>query len=103
MVRKGTGDSIALTFGTIDASTLTTSDQTFTLTAPSSYTFATNDKVLVEWNGTTLETDQVWLKRWFSSDPATGFNGTATKQAAYVSSYTSTGGADLGGEWFKEA
>ncbi|MGI0048879.1 MAG: galactose oxidase-like domain-containing protein, partial [Nitrososphaera sp.] len=102
VVRKGTGDSIALTFGTIDASTLTDTDQTFTLTAPSSYTFAANDKVLVEWDGTGSGTEQVWLKRRFSSDPATGFDGSATKQAAYVSSYTSHGGSDIGGEWFKE-
>ena len=52
LVRKGTGDSIAITFGTIDASTLTTTDQTFTLEAPTSHTFAANDKVpcRMEWN-----------------------------------------------------
>ena len=48
LVRKGTGDSVAITFGTIQATTLTTTDQTFTLEAPTSHTFA-NDKVLVEW------------------------------------------------------
>ena len=48
-VRKGTGDSVAITFGTIQATTLTTTDQTFTLEAPTSHTFAANDKVLVEW------------------------------------------------------
>ena len=58
LVRKGTGDSIAITFGTIDAATLTTTDQTFTLEAPTSHTFAANDKVLVEWNGTGTSTDQ---------------------------------------------
>jgi hypothetical protein len=102
VVRKGTGDSIALTFGTIDASTLTDADQTFTLTAPSSYTFAANDKVLVEWDGTASATDQVWVKRWFSSDTSTGFDGSATKQATYVSIYSSHAGSDIGGEWFKE-
>jgi hypothetical protein len=102
VVRKGSGDTVALTFGTIDASTLTDTDQLFTLTAPSSYTIAANDKVLVEWDGTGADTDQVWLKRRFSSDPATGFDGSATKQAHYVSSYSSHAGSDIGGEWFKE-
>ena len=51
-VRKGTGDSVSITFGTINAATLTTTDQTFTLEAPTSHTFAANDKVLVEWDGT---------------------------------------------------
>ena len=45
LVRKGTGDSISITFGTIAAATLTTTDQTFTLEAPTSHTFAANDKV----------------------------------------------------------
>jgi hypothetical protein len=102
VVRKGSGDSIALTFGTIDASTLRDTDQTFTLTAPSSYTFAANDKVLAEWSGTGSGTDQVWVKRRYSSDPTTGYDGSATRQAHYVSSYSSNAGSDIGGEWFKE-
>ena len=58
-VRKGTADSDGIIFGTIDAATLTTADQTFTLEAPTSHTFAANDKVLVEWDGTGTSTDQV--------------------------------------------
>jgi hypothetical protein len=102
VVRNGSGDSIAITFGTIDASTLTDSDQTFTLTALQSHTFSTNDKVLVEWNGTGSSTNQVWVKRRFSSDPATGFDGSNTRQAHYVTSYSTHLGSDLAGEWFKE-
>ena len=58
LVRKGTGDSVGITFGTIQATSLTTTDQTFTLEAPTSHTFAANDKVLVEWAGTGTSTDQ---------------------------------------------
>ena len=56
-VRKGTADSDGIIFGTIDAATLTTTDQTFTLEAPTSHTFAANDKVLVEWEGTGTSTE----------------------------------------------
>src|SRR5688572_31882238 len=63
-VRKGTADSDGIIFGNpIEASTLTTTDQTFTLEAPTSHTFAANDKVLVEWAGTGTSTDQVLVKR----------------------------------------
>jgi hypothetical protein len=105
VVRKGSGDSIAMTFGTLDASSLATSDQTFTLTGPSSYAFAANDKVLVEWSGTGSSTDQVWVKRRYSDDPSTGFDGSNTKQVhkfATSTSYSSHAGSDLAGEWFKE-
>ena len=63
LVRKGTGDSVGITFGTIQATTLTTTDQTFTLEAPTSHTFAANDKVLVEWAETGTMQDQVAVKR----------------------------------------
>jgi hypothetical protein len=104
LVRKGTGDSPAITFGTIDAATLTTADQTFTLEAPTSHTFAANDKVLVEWDGTGTSTDQVLVKRHFYSDPAASFDGINTKQAHKAATslgYSSHNNADIAGEWFK--
>ncbi len=53
VVRRFSDDSIVHTFGTIDAASIsTTSDQTFTLEASSSYTIAANDRILVEWGGT---------------------------------------------------
>ena len=52
LVRKASDDSVTHTFGTIDASRLTTSDQTFTLEPASAYTIAANDRILVEWSGT---------------------------------------------------
>jgi hypothetical protein len=102
VLRNGSGDGIAITFGTIDAASLTMSDQTFSLTAPSQHTFAANDKVLVEWDGTGNTADQVLVKRRFSSDPATGFDGSSTRQIHFKTSYSSHLGSDLAGEWFKE-
>ncbi|MGH9924601.1 MAG: hypothetical protein ACRD5B_04415, partial [Nitrososphaeraceae archaeon] len=104
LVRKGTGDSVGITFGTIDASTLTTTDQTFTLEAPTSHTFAANDKVLVEWDGTGTSTDQVLVKRHNYSDAAASFDGINTKQAhklATNTGYSSYNTADIAGEWSK--
>jgi hypothetical protein len=103
-VRRGTGDTVAITFGTIDAATLTTTDQTFTLEAPTSHTFAANDKVLVEWAGTGTSTDQVLVKRHFYSDSAASFDGVNTRQT--YKSPTSTGYsfynyADIAGVWSK--
>jgi hypothetical protein len=103
-VRKGTGDSDGITFGTIDAATLTTNDQTFTLEAPTSHTFAANDKVLVEWAGTGTSTDQVLVKRHNYTDPAASFDGINTKQAhklATSTGYSSYGNADIAGQWSK--
>ena len=60
-VRKGTDDSVGITFGPIQATTLTTTDQTFTLEAPTSHTFAANDKVLVEWAGTGTSPESGYL------------------------------------------
>jgi hypothetical protein len=104
VVRKGTGDSPAITFGTIDAATLTTADQTFTLESPTSYTFAANDKVLVEWDGTGTSTDQVLVKRHAYADGTTSFDGINTKQVHKVATntgYSTYNNADIAGDWFK--
>src|SRR5215212_861772 len=104
LVRKGTGDSVAITFGTISAANLTTTDQTFTLEAPTSHTFAANDKVLVEWDGTGTSTDQVLVKRSNYTDPATSFDGINTKQthkAATSTGYSTYNNADIAGQWSK--
>src|SRR5215216_1344774 len=104
LVRKGTGDSVAITFGTIAAANLTTTDQTFTLEAPTSHTFAANDKVLVEWDGTGTSTDQVLVKRSNYTDPATSFDGINTKQTHKVATstgYSTYNNADIAGQWSK--
>jgi hypothetical protein len=100
VVRKVTGDSIIHTFGTIDASTLTTIDKTFTLEAASSYTLAANDRILVEWDGTSSTTDQVWVKKSDSSTSG-GFDADNTKWTQYVTSYSNQSAYDIAGEWFK--
>jgi hypothetical protein len=103
-VRKGTADSVAITFGTIQATSLTTTDQTFTLEAPTSHTFAANDKVLVEWAGTGTSTDQVLVKRHNYTDPAASFDGINTKQShklATSTGYSSYSNADMAGQWSK--
>jgi hypothetical protein len=100
LVRKASGDSIGHTFGTIDASTLTTTDKTFTVEAPLSYTLAANDRILVEWNGTGSTTDQVWVKKSVA-DTAGGFDGQNTRYTRYTTGYVSQGTYDLAGEWFK--
>ena len=103
VVRKGTGDSVSITFGTIDAATLTTTDQTFTLEAPTSHTFAANDKVLVEWDGTGTSTDQVLVKRSNYTDATASFDGINTKQTHKAASgtYAYYNTADIAGQWFK--
>jgi hypothetical protein len=101
VVRKASGDSIVHTFGTVDASTLTTSDKTFTLEASSSYTIAANDRILVEWDGNpSSTTNQVWVKR-SASDTSGGFDGQNTKWTQYATSYSNQHTYDLAGEWFK--
>jgi hypothetical protein len=105
-VRKGTADSEGITFGTIEASTLTTADQTFTLESSTSHTFAANDKVLVEWEGTPgTSTNQVLVKRHaYTTDPALSFDGINTKQttkAAASTGYATNNTYDIAGEWFK--
>jgi hypothetical protein len=104
LVRKGTGDSVSITFGTIAAANLTTTDQTFTLEAPTSHTFAANDKVLVEWDGTGTSTDQVLVKRSNYTDAAASFDGINTKQTHKVatsSTYAYYSNADIAGQWSK--
>jgi hypothetical protein len=100
VVRKALGDTIGHTFGTIEASTLTTTDKTFTLEAASSYTLAANDRILVEWGGTTSTIDQVWVKRT-ASDTSGGFDGGNTKWSQYATGYSNQHGYDLAGAWFK--
>jgi hypothetical protein len=100
VVRRFSDDSIVHTFGTVDASQLTTSNQNFTLEATSSYTIAANDRILVEWNGTGSSTDQVWVRK-SASDTSGGFDGQNTKWVQYITSYTIQGTYDLAGEWFK--
>jgi Domain of unknown function (DUF1929) len=102
VVRKASDDSVAHTFGTISASTLTTSDQTFTLEPASAYTIAANDRILVEWGGTGSSTHQVWVKR-SAANTSGGFDGQNTKWSQYATSYSNQGGYDLAGEWFKLA
>jgi hypothetical protein len=100
VVRRFSDDSIVHTFGTVDASTLTTSNQTFTLEATSSYTIAANDRILVEWGGTGSSTDQVRVRKSAYIDTG-GFDGQNTKWVQYVTSYTIQNFYDLAGEWFK--
>ena len=102
VVRKASDDSVAHTFGTISASTLTTSDQTFTLEPASAYTIAANDRILVEWAGTGSSTHQVWVKR-SAVNTSGGFDGQNTKWSQYATSYSNQGGYDLAGGWFKLA
>ena len=100
VVRKGSDDSVALTFGTIDPASITTSDQNFTLTAPSSHTFAANDKVLVEWAGSGSDIDKVMVKRKGDVD---GFDGANTYFVAHNgSSYANSSVRDLAGTWEKQ-
>ena len=102
--RRGTGDSIATTFGTIDAATLTTTDQTFTLESPTSQTFAANDKILVEWDGTGANTDQVHVKRHAYSSSDASFDGINTRQKhklATSTGYNTYNNADIAGVWYR--
>ena len=99
VVRKGSDNTIALTFGTISTSSLTTSDQTFTLTALTAHVFQANDKVLVEWAGTGTSTNKVLVKRKGDSD---GFGGTSAYYVSYLNSYATSTNRDLAGDWYKE-
>ncbi|MFL6473906.1 MAG: galactose oxidase-like domain-containing protein [Nitrososphaera sp.] len=100
VVRRFSDDSIVHTFGTIDASTLTTNDKTFTLESTSSYSIAANDRVLVEWGGTSSSKDQVRVKKT-GNDASGGLDGQNTKWVQYQTSYVLQGNYDLAGEWFK--
>jgi surface antigen len=102
--RRGTGDSVATTFGTIQANTLTTTDQTFTLESPTSQTFAANDKILVEWDGTGTNTDQVHVKRHAYATSDASFDGINTRQThklATSTGYSTYNNADIAGVWFR--
>lgn len=101
VVRNSAG-SIVHTFGTVEAATLTSSDQSFEKEAASSYTIAADDRILVEWAGTGSSIDQVWVKRT-SSSGAGWFDGSATKWTQYKTSYSNQTSYDLAGEWFKLA
>jgi hypothetical protein len=102
--RRGTGDAIATEFGRIDATTLTTTDQTFTLESSASQTFAANDKILVEWAGTGTSTDQVHVKRHAYATSDASFDGINTRQSHKLASstgYSSYNNADIAGVWEK--
>jgi len=101
VVRRFSDDSIVHTFGTRDASTLsTTTDQTFTFESTSSYTLAANDRILVEWGGGPSSTDQVRVRKSAYSSTG-GFDGQNTKWLQYTTSYSVQNFYDLAGEWFK--
>jgi surface antigen len=102
--RRGTGDAVATTFGTIQANTLTTTDQTFTLESPTSQTFAANDKILVEWDGTGANADQVHVKRHAYATSDASFDGINTRQThklATSTGYNTYNNADLAGVWYR--
>ncbi len=104
VLRRGAGDSVATTFGTVDAATLTTTDQTFTLESPTSQTFAANDKILVEWNSTQSSTDQVQVKRHAYATSDASFDGINTRQThklATSTGYNTYNNADIAGVWYK--
>jgi N-acetylneuraminic acid mutarotase len=98
VVRSGQDDSTtAIKFGVIEASDLTTSDQSFTLKAASSHTFKSNDKVLVEWSGTGSTVDQILVKR----NGTDAFDGTNTYLVGHKgTSYTNSNSRDLAGDWY---
>ena len=104
--RRGTGDTVATTFGQIDAATLTTTDQTFTVESPTSQTFATNDRILVEYDAPTGQpsTDQVHVKRHAYATSDASFDGINTRQTHKLASstgYNSYNNADLAGVWYR--
>jgi hypothetical protein len=100
-IRKGSDDSIAMEIGSIDASTLTTADQRYELTASGTHILQANDKVLVEWTGTGNSADIVNVKR----TGADAFEGTN----AYIvtrkvnGTYTNGTTRDLAGDWYYES
>jgi hypothetical protein len=100
VVIRNSAGSVIQTFGTIDAATLTNSDQQFEHELPTSYTLAANDRVLVEWDGTGASTDQVWVKRT-ASNASGWFDGGHTKLTEFKASYSNQAKYDVAGEWFK--
>lgn len=97
---RNSGNTIVRTFGTIDAGSLTNTDQQFERELPASYTLAANDRILVEWDGTGTTTDQVWVKRTASNDSG-WFDGGHTKLTEFKTGYSNQAKYDMAGEWFK--
>jgi hypothetical protein len=98
---RNSSNAIAKEIGTIDASTLTSSDQAFEVTASSAYILQANDKVLVEWVGTGSSLDVVHVKRQGSGAV---FDGTSTYFVARKAngSYSNSTNRDLAGDWYYE-
>lgn len=84
----------------MDAAALTTADQRFEVTASSTYVLQTNDKVLVEWDGTGSSADVVYVKR----SGVDGFDGTNNYFVSRKTSGSYTNGTtrDLAGDWYYE-
>lgn len=99
-IRNGSG-AIAKEIGTIDAATLTTADQTFTVTATSAYILQANDVVLAEWTGTGSSTDIVNVKR----SGTDVFDGVSTYYVSRNASgtYTNSTTRDMAGYWYYES
>ncbi len=98
-IRNSTG-AIAKEIGTIDASLLTSADQTFVVTASSAHILQANDVVLVEWAGTGSGADVVSVKR----HNVDAFNGASTYFVTRNAngSYTNHSSRDLAGDWYYE-
>jgi len=95
---RNAADAIVQTFGTLDITTVTTSDAEYTLTAPSSYTLASGDRILVEYydgtSGNKLQT---------KTSSTNAFDGTNTKRTSRdfgVVPYTDTSGNDQCGIFY---
>jgi hypothetical protein len=98
-IRNGSG-AIVKEIGTIDTAALTSSDQTFTVTASSAYILQANDVVLAEWDGTGSSSDTISVKR-HGTDAFNGVNTYIVVRKA-SGSYTSTTSRDMAGDWYYE-
>lgn len=98
---RNASNGIVKEIGTIDAATLTSSDQAYEVTASSAYTLQANDKVLVEWDGTGSGLDVVHVKRMGSGSVFDGTNTYFTARKA-SGSYSSSTSRDLAGDWSYE-
>jgi|GEM_PF-6599469 len=101
-IRKGSDDSIAHTFGTIDVTTLTTTKAKymFNTTLNTAYTLTTGDKILVEFSGGTA-TDYIRIGR-SSTFVYDGDNSLATGYASGVYSDVTTGKDMSGVMWAQQ-
>ena len=80
VIRKGTDDSIAATLGTIDVTTITTSDALYTFTNTSNtYKIVAGDKLLLEYTAANTS-NFISLK----ITDAGAFDGTKTHSARFV-------------------